>query len=88
MNQEIFLLLAAESTHLVMKIEKILLDNNLVVRVIPLPTELKATCGLSVKCNMEDLEIIKKLLKENEVQVDFYKGFKIGFKKEFELLTF
>ena len=87
MNEE-FLLLAADSTHLIMKTEKVLLENQLDVRVIPLPTELHSSCGLSVKCELKDLEKIKSLLNKNEIEVSFYKGHKIGFKKEFYPLTF
>ncbi|MBC2855669.1 MAG: DUF3343 domain-containing protein [Cetobacterium sp.] len=85
---ETFLLLAAESTHLVMKVEKLLSENGIDARIIPLPTEIKASCGLSIKTDFQKIDLISSLLETNNISMEFYKGEKIGFKKTFTLLTF
>lgn len=91
MNTENFLILTIDSTHLVMKVEKILLEHNLDIRVIPLPGELKASCGLSIKGELTDGKRILSLLQENNIEeglYNFYACEKIGFKKKFIPLTF
>ena len=91
MNSDKFLIVTIDSTHLIMKIEKILLENNMNVRIIPLPTELNASCGFSIKADIEDAQKIETLLKENNIDRELYKFFickKQGFKKEFSTYTF
>ncbi|MGL5123203.1 MAG: DUF3343 domain-containing protein [Fusobacteriaceae bacterium] len=85
-REEKFLILVADSTHLIIKTEILLKNNSIKCRVIPLPAELKASCGLSVKCEVENLKEIKKILNENkiEAELEFYKVYKIGLKKSFE----
>ncbi|WP_308009385.1 DUF3343 domain-containing protein [uncultured Fusobacterium sp.] len=54
MKEEKFLLFAAESTHLIIKSERLLKENGIECRIIPLPSEVKATCGLSIKTEFEN----------------------------------
>lgn len=79
-KEEEFLLLAAESTHLVIKNEKILKESNIDCRIIPLPSQIKASCGLSIRTDLKNLEKIKKILYNNEMELYLIK--KIGLKKE------
>lgn len=91
MNSEHFLIVTIDSTHLVMKVEKILIDNGVDIRVIPLPGELKASCGLSLKANIDDAHKILKLLIENNIDektFNFYLCEKSGFKKNFSTFNF
>lgn len=91
MRTENFLIVTIDSTHLVMKVEKLLLDANIDVRVIPLPGELKASCGLSIKGEIEDAQRILNTLKDNNIQEDLYKFYsceKVGFKKKFSAFLF
>lgn len=83
-REEEFLLLAAHSTHLVMKTELILKENGIGCRVIPLPSEISASCGLSVKTELKNLEEVKKTLKEESLELELYKVKKIGLKKNIE----
>lgn len=79
-KEEEFLLLAAESTHLVIKNEKILKESNIDCRIIPLPSQIKASCGLSIRTDLKNLEKVKKILYNDEMELYLIK--KIGLKKE------
>lgn len=91
MTSEKFLIITIDSTHLVMKVEKILIDNDIDVRIIPLPGELKASCGLSLKAKIEDAHKILELLIKNNIEntiYNFYICEKNGFKKSFSTFNF
>ncbi|WP_297597575.1 DUF3343 domain-containing protein [uncultured Cetobacterium sp.] len=91
MNIEKFLVITIDSTHLVMKVEKLLLTSHLDVRVIPLPGELKASCGLSIRGHVEDANNILNILKSNQIEDSLYSFYlceKIGFKKNFFTFNF
>ncbi len=86
MNIEKFLIITFDSTHLVMKIEKFLLDAGISVQIIPLPGELKSSCGFSIKAEIEDINKIILLFNENNIEESIYNIYlceKIGFKKNF-----
>lgn len=80
-REEIFLLLVAKSTHLVIKAESLLKDSEIVARIIPLPTEISGSCGLSIKFDVKDLELVKSILKSNEITLEIYRVKKNGIKK-------
>lgn len=86
MEKEIFLLLVAESTHFIMKLEKHLQNLQIYCKIIPLPNEISAGCGLSIKCNPEDREIIENTLSQENIEVDMYIVEKEGLKKRVEKL--
>ena len=83
-NLEKFLLITIESTHLVMKVEKLLHDNEIKARIIPLPGELSATCGLSIRAPFEYSDKVIKILEENVEQnlYNLYLLEKNGYKKK------
>ena len=72
MSSEKFLIITIDSTHLVMKVEKFLIDSGIDIRIIPLPGELKASCGLSLKANIEDAYKILELLNANNIDKNIY----------------
>jgi len=81
--EEKFIIASADSTHLVMQLEKIFLENKINCRIIPLPTEISANCGLSIKLKLEDKDKIMDILKErNEISIFYVE--KNGFKKKIE----
>lgn len=82
MEKEIFLLLVAESTHFIMKLEKNLQNLQICCKIIPLPSEVSAGCGLAIKCNLEDREIIENTLLKENIEVDMYIVEKEGLKKK------
>ena len=83
MTAEKFLLMAADSTHLVIKGEKILKEQGIDCRIIPLPSQIKASCGLSIRTVEENLLKVKGIFQENEIVMDFYLVEKMGLKKNF-----
>ena len=86
MKTETFGLLALESTNVVMKLEKELLEKNLRVRVIPVPKEVTANCGLSIKFFLEEADLVRSCVEGNQVTGDYYKVTKTGLKKQVEKL--
>lgn len=79
--EERFLVVSAESTHLVIKVEKILQDNGIECRIIPLPTEISANCGLAVKLEEKYLEKVKEIVNRENLEVKISLVEKKGFKK-------
>lgn len=91
MNTEKFLVVTIDSTHLAMKLEKILLEQQIDVRIIPLPSELKASCGFSLKTKVEDAKNIVNIFSNNNIDSNLYSFYiceKIGFKKKFFTFNF
>lgn len=86
MKTETFGLLALESTNIVMKLEKELLEKKLRVRVIPVPKEVTANCGLSIKFSLEETDLVRSCVEGNQVAGDYYKVVKTGLKKQVEKL--
>lgn len=87
MKEEKFFLLAADSTHLIIKSEKILKENGIECRIIPLPSEVKATCGLSIRTDIENKDIVDEILKSNGIELDKYIVIKTGLKKQIKKLN-
>lgn len=79
--EEKFLVVSAESTHLVIKVEKILQKENIDCRIIPLPTEISANCGLAIKLEEKFLEEVKKIIKKENLEIKISLVEKKGFKK-------
>lgn len=81
-KDEISLLLVSSSTHYIMKLEKELQNFGICCRIIPLPSEISAGCGLSIKINLQDRSEVENLIKRENLQVELYLVEKHGFKKE------
>lgn len=54
-----------------MKCEKILRENNININIMPTPSYLTNSCGISIRFNLNSLEKILDLIKKNELN---YKG--------------
>ncbi|NME35293.1 MULTISPECIES: DUF3343 domain-containing protein [Fusobacterium] len=79
--EERFLVVSAESTHLVIKVEKTLQGENIECRIIPLPTEISANCGLAIKLDENYLEKVKEIIEKENLEVKISLVEKKGFKK-------
>lgn len=86
MKEERFLLFVAESTHLIIKSEKLLKENGIECRIIPLPSEVKASCGLSIKTELKNKKRANELFKSNGIELEEYSVIKAGLKKYIEKL--
>ena len=63
------------STHQAIKCDKTFAKNNIDYAVLPTPREITQSCGISVKFSIDNIENVKKIMAENEIE---YKGiFKI-----------
>lgn len=85
-RDEKFLLLAADSTHYVIYLEGVLKENDIPTRVIPLPTEISANCGLSLKVDLIYKDRVQEIIKNQEFKLGFYMIEKHGLKKEIKEL--
>ncbi len=83
-RNEKFLILSAESTHFIIQLEKNLLEKNIPCRVIPLPTEISANCGLAIRVEIDYIEEIKKIIIDENIKVTMSIIEKNGFKKKIE----
>ena len=85
-KDEKFLILSAESTHLIIQLEKNLLEKDIPCRVIPLPTEISANCGLAVRVETEYTDEIKKIVEDEKIKVTISLVEKHGLKKQIETI--
>lgn len=63
MLEKEFYVITFESTHLAISTEKFLLAE-VAVEMVPTPREISASCGLSLKISIENIEKVKSLLAE------------------------
>ena len=84
--QERFIVISTDSTHFVINLEKILLEKNIQCRIIPLPVEISANCGLAVKLDEKYLEQAKEIISENNFLVNIALVEKNGLKKNIQEL--
>ena len=80
-KDEIFLLLVSNSTHYIMKLEKELQNFGICCRIIPLPGDISAGCGLSIKVDSQYKDELESLIKKENLQLELYLVEKSGFKK-------
>jgi hypothetical protein len=81
MRMEQFGLIVSNSTHKIIQIEKFILEKGFKVRIIPVPKEITASCGLSIKFEISVLNNIKLILEESFSDFSIYMVEKSGLKK-------
>lgn len=84
MKSEKFLLLVSDSTHFVMQLEKLLQNYEICCRIIPLPSEVSAGCGLSIRVELEDSQKVDEIIQKEAIKVEKYIVEKVGLKKRVE----
>lgn len=85
MNMEIFNLIAFNSTNNAMRAEKELKNKDIEVKVLPVPREITASCGLSIKIKEEDLDKVREVLSTGEIMVEgFYRVSQEGLTRKIE----
>ncbi len=60
-------IISFNSTHNAIKMEKLLVQNNIKVTTLPTPREISASCGISIRFLLQDIEEVRKIMNENEV---------------------
>lgn len=69
MKEEIYYVIAFDSTHYAIQGEKELKNEGVDIKVIPTPREITASCGLSIKFKPETINSVKKILKESSLSI-------------------
>ncbi|HYE83701.1 MAG TPA: DUF3343 domain-containing protein [Clostridia bacterium] len=61
-----------DSTHYALKFEKVIRDNGFKINIMPVPREITASCGISAKLEVDEIEEIMTLAAEEELKVAGY----------------
>ena len=89
MKEEIFNLIAFNSTNNAIRAEKELKLNEIEVKVLPVPREITASCGLSIKIETEDLQKTMNILRDSNIDVaGYYNVSKVGLNRKIEKIKF
>jgi len=64
-----FYLLTFKNTHDAIGSEKMLKEKELMIAVMPTPTSMTKSCGLSISVSKEAIEEVKGLISRNELKV-------------------
>lgn len=63
-----FYIISFNSTHHAIRAEKLLVEAGLSVMTLPTPREIAASCGLSIKFEFNDIEVINNIMKDNSIE--------------------
>lgn len=64
-----YYILTFKNTHGAISGESILKDNNVEVAVMPTPTFITKSCGLSIRINEKYIDDVKQLIKNKKIEV-------------------
>jgi hypothetical protein len=62
-----YAVILVDSTSHALRIEKLLLNQHFVCKLIPVPRHLSSDCGVCVRVARNDMDTIKTILDENKV---------------------
>ncbi|MCD6112721.1 MAG: DUF3343 domain-containing protein [Bacteroidales bacterium] len=65
-----------ESTHAVMKAERICIKNDVYYKIVPVPRSISSQCGMALEVKKESEDILSKLLEENKLNFEKYFNYK------------
>lgn len=65
--QDQFAVILVDSTGHAIQIEKLLLNNSIACKLIPVPRQLSSDCGVCVRVNKTGKEVIIKLLSSHKI---------------------
>ena len=68
--QEKRLIITFNTTTDVLRAEGVFKENNILGKIIPIPSEISAGCGLTWESEIELKEVLIKILKENDIEYD------------------
>lgn len=75
-----YLLVTFINTHYGIALEGFLLKEGLKINIIPTPTSITKSCGISIRALPKDIDIIKKIAINNEISINIYMKTKEGYK--------
>jgi hypothetical protein len=61
-----------QSTHQVLKTEKLLQKEGVDFDIIPVPKEISSDCGMAIRVEMESIKIIEGILEKNTIVYKTY----------------
>ncbi len=61
-----------QSTHQVLKTEKILQKEGVDFDIIPVPKQISADCGMAIRIEMESIKRIERILEEKAIVYKIY----------------
>ncbi|NLW21754.1 MAG: DUF3343 domain-containing protein [Tissierellia bacterium] len=70
MKEREFGVITFKSTHYAIKGDSIFKKENINFRTIPTPREITHSCGLSIKFDLMDLDRIKNIIDENQIDIE------------------
>ncbi len=77
-----YYIITFQNTHGAMNGEIILKNNNIKVEIMPTPTSITKSCGISIKVANEFIEQVKELINKDEMNIkDIYVKNGIEYKK-------
>ena len=62
-----FYIVTFNNTHEAMLAESLCLENNLKVTMMPTPTYITKSCGISLKIELRDLDMLKNMVNDNKM---------------------
>jgi hypothetical protein len=68
--KEKYIITTFHSTHSALKFEDLLKKNNLTIKIIPVPRQISASCGLAGRALSKDFETILDLVKETSTDIE------------------
>jgi len=76
------LLVVFKSTHSALRFEKVIKDNNLYTRMVPVPRQISTSCGIAGRIKKEDMADIIDVCQKYEL--DFHKIYRVYIDKSKE----
>ncbi|NLY46043.1 MAG: DUF3343 domain-containing protein [Tissierella sp.] len=70
MNKETYALITFKSTNFALLGEEIFKENSFVFKTIPTPRDVSTSCGLSLLFFVDDIDKVKKLISEGNLNID------------------
>lgn len=58
------------NTHAAIYMEKAAMENNIGIKIIPVPRAISASCGLAARINAEDYTAVKSIAKGSEIEIE------------------
>lgn len=78
-------IISFNSTHQAIKCDKIFGKSAIKYAVLPTPREISQSCGMSIKFEIENIDKVKDIMKQNEIEYKaIFKIFKQDGKKQVE----
>ncbi len=88
MKDRQFGVITFKSTHHAIKAESIFKNEDIEFRTIPTPREVTHSCGLAIKFDLKDTELAKRIVEENQLDIEgFFKVIKTSEENRAEKLN-